>query len=45
VLQEQDEGVKKWRIESTPSFIINGQKTAGAVGFEAFKKLLTDAGA
>jgi protein-disulfide isomerase len=45
VLQEQDEGVKKWRIESTPSFIINGQKTAGAVGFEAFKKLLNDAGA
>jgi protein-disulfide isomerase len=45
VLQEQDEGVKKWRVESTPSFIINGQKTAGAVGFDAFKKLLTDAGA
>ena len=45
VLQEQDEGVKKWGVESTPTFIINGQKAAGAVGFDAFKKLLTDAGA
>jgi protein-disulfide isomerase len=45
ILQAQDEGVKKWGVESTPTFIINGQKTAGAVGFEAFKKLLTEAGA
>jgi protein-disulfide isomerase len=45
ILQEQDEGVKKWKVDSTPTFIINGQKTAGAVGFDAFKKLVTDAGA
>jgi protein-disulfide isomerase len=45
ILKEQDAGAKKWGIESTPTFIINGQKTAGAVGFDAFKKLLTDAGA
>jgi protein-disulfide isomerase len=45
ILKAQDEGAKKWGIESTPTFIINGQKTAGALGFEAFKKLLTEAGA
>jgi protein-disulfide isomerase len=45
ILQEQDEAVKKWGVESTPTFIINGQKTAGAAGFDAFKKLLTEAGA
>ena len=43
--QEQDEAVKKWGVESTPTFIINGRKTAGAAGFDAFKKLLTEAGA
>jgi protein-disulfide isomerase len=45
VLQEQDEGVKKWGVDSTPSFIVNGQKTAGSMSFDAFKKLVNEAGA
>ena len=45
VLHEQDEGTKKWGIDSTPSFIVNGQKTAGSMSFDAFKKLVNDAGA
>jgi protein-disulfide isomerase len=45
ILSEQDEAVKTWHVDSTPSFIVNGQKTAGEMGFDAFKKLVTDAGA
>jgi protein-disulfide isomerase len=41
VLQEQDEAQKKWKVDSTPSFIINGKKEAGALDYAAFEKLVS----
>lgn len=38
ILAEQDEGEKKYGVNSTPSFIINGKLTAGAVTYDAFLK-------
>ena len=45
ILNEQDEATKKWGVDSTPSFIVNGRKTPGALGFDAFSKVVADAGA
>ncbi len=30
----------KWKIDSTPSFVINGQKYAGEMSYDAFRKLI-----
>ena len=38
ILAIQDEGEKKFGVNSTPSFIMNGKLTAGAVGYDAFAK-------
>jgi protein-disulfide isomerase len=43
ILQEQDEAQKKWKVDSTPSFIINGKKEAGALDYAAFEKLVSAA--
>ena len=43
ILQQQQEGEKKWHVDSTPSFIINGKKEAGAMDFAAFEKLVSAA--
>ncbi len=43
ILQEQDEGTKKWKVDSTPTFIVNGKKEAGALDFAAFEKLVSNA--
>lgn len=43
ILQEQDEGQKKWKVDSTPSFVVNGKKEAGALDFAAFEKLVSAA--
>jgi len=43
ILAEQDEGEKKYGVNSTPSFVINGKVTAGAVGYDAFAKAVEDA--
>jgi protein-disulfide isomerase len=45
ILGEQDAAEKKWGIDSTPTFVVNGQKNAGALGFDAFSKVVTAAGA
>lgn len=45
ILSEQDAAQKKWGVDSTPTFVVNGKTTAGAIGFDAFSKLVTDAGA
>ncbi|MBO0713077.1 MAG: DsbA family protein [Acetobacteraceae bacterium] len=45
ILQEQDEGQKKWQVDSTPSFIFNEHKEAGAMDFAAFEKLVSAAAA
>ncbi len=42
ILQQQADDQKKWNIDSTPSFVINGQKYAGEMSFDAFRKLIPD---
>lgn len=42
ILQQQADDQKKWNINSTPSFVINGQKYAGEMSFDAFRKLIPD---
>ena len=42
ILQQQADAQKKWAIDSTPSFVINGQKYAGEMSFDAFRKLIPD---
>ena len=43
ILQQQADAQKKLGIDSTPSFVINGQKYAGEMSFDAFRKLIPDA--
>jgi protein-disulfide isomerase len=43
ILQQQANDQKQWNIDSTPSFVINGQKYAGEMSFDAFRKLVPDA--
>jgi protein-disulfide isomerase len=43
ILQEQKADQDHWGIDSTPSFVINGQKYAGEMSFDAFRKLIPDA--
>jgi protein-disulfide isomerase len=43
ILREQEDGQKKWQIDSTPTFIINGHKEAGAIDYAAFEKLVSAA--
>ncbi len=40
IVQQQKADTDKWAIDSTPSFVINGQKYAGEMGFAAFRKLI-----
>jgi len=42
ILQQQQADQDRWKIDSTPSFVINGQKTAGEMSYDAFRKLLPD---
>ncbi len=38
ILTDQDEGEKKFGVNSTPTFIMNGKPTSGAVSFDNFAK-------
>jgi protein-disulfide isomerase len=40
ILKQQQADTDKWKIDSTPSFIINGQKYAGDMSYDAFRKLI-----
>jgi protein-disulfide isomerase len=40
IVSEQKADTSKWNIDSTPSFVINGQKYAGEMSYEAFRKLI-----
>jgi protein-disulfide isomerase len=42
ILQQQQLDQDRWKIDSTPSFVINGQKYAGEMSYEAFRKLLPE---
>jgi len=45
ILTAQEDAEKKMSVTSTPSFIINGKLTAGAIGYEAFEKAVDAAAA
>jgi protein-disulfide isomerase len=40
IIQQQKSDTAKWNIDSTPSFVINGQKYAGEMSYETFRKLI-----
>jgi protein-disulfide isomerase len=40
IVQQQKADTDTWKIDSTPSFVINGQKYAGEMSFDAFRKLI-----
>ena len=40
ILNERIEAQKKYKIESTPTIIINGKKYSGKVDYEKFKKVI-----
>jgi protein-disulfide isomerase len=43
ILKQQQADQDKWKIDSTPSFVINGTKYTGEMDFDAFRKLIPDA--
>lgn len=42
ILQEQQNDQTRWKIDSTPSFVINGQMYTGGMDYESFRKLIPD---
>lgn len=40
ILQNQQADSDHWKIDSTPSFVINGKKYAGEMSYDAFRKLI-----
>jgi protein-disulfide isomerase len=43
ILKQQQADQDKWKIDSTPSFVIDGTKYAGEMSFDAFRKLIPNA--
>jgi protein-disulfide isomerase len=42
ILRQAQMAQEKWRIDATPSFVINGQKYSGEISYDAFRKLIPD---
>jgi protein-disulfide isomerase len=40
ILAQRKADTDKWKIDSTPSFVINNQKYAGEMSYDAFRKLI-----
>jgi len=40
VIKDKNEGEKKYKVQSTPTFIINGKKIDGGLPIEEFRKVL-----
>ena len=40
IVAEQKSDTEKWKIDSTPSFVVNGQKYAGEMSYDAFRKII-----
>src|ERR1700712_1875473 len=40
VIQQQKADTDQWKIDSTPTFVINGQKYAGEMSYEEFRKII-----
>jgi protein-disulfide isomerase len=43
ILAQQKADAARWNIDSTPSFVINGDKHAGEMSYDTFAKLIPDA--
>ncbi len=43
IATEQQADQDRWKVDSTPTFIVNGQVHAGEMGFDTFRKLIPDA--
>ena len=43
ILQQQQADQDKWKIDSTPSFVINGTKYSGEMSYDAFRNLIPNA--
>jgi protein-disulfide isomerase len=43
ILQQQKQDETVWKIDSTPSFVIDGKKYAGEMNYDAFRKLVPGA--
>lgn len=41
ILQQQQADRDQWKIDATPSFVINGQRYAGEMSFDAFRKAVS----
>jgi protein-disulfide isomerase len=42
ILQQQQADRDRWKIDATPSFVVNGQKYSGEMSFDAFRKLVPE---
>jgi protein-disulfide isomerase len=42
ILAQQADDQKKWGIDATPSFVVNGKMYSGEMSFDAFRKLIPD---
>jgi protein-disulfide isomerase len=42
ILNQQSTDQNVWKIDSTPSFVIDGKKYSGEMSYDAFRKLLPD---
>ncbi len=40
IVQQQKADTDQWKIDSTPSFVVNNQKYAGEMSYAAFRKLI-----
>jgi protein-disulfide isomerase len=40
IVQQQKADTDEWKIDSTPSFVINNQKYAGEMSYDEFRKLI-----
>jgi protein-disulfide isomerase len=45
ILARAQDGQASYEVQSTPTFIINGRKVVGAVGYDEFNKALEEAAA
>ena len=43
IVKEQQADQDRWKVSSTPTFIVNGTMYAGGMGFDAFRKLSPEA--
>lgn len=43
IAEQQQVAVDKWKVNATPTFIVNGQAHSGEMGFDEFRKLIPDA--